>query len=299
MKINELPTEIKKIIPSLEISEKMYLLLWNRNNDFIKNNTLEYDVSALVNFLKKTESEAIKTIETKLPFFFHNNVSEIQKKLISFFESIYDIEDEICGNDYLDDETMQRIGINSNMRICEKIYYTYAACYHCYSKVNKVPSKYIAYSPCYRIETKQNKFRRNKFHMFEVVEFDKEEMLEKQRYYYIYIMVKLLEAHGINNVRVIIANDSFVTDNKQRIAYQMLTKSKVEIQVFSKYLGDYIAVSSINMHYKHFIQKFEILCSSDYNSMCFGVGLERLREIIIEEGNKKYFSKEKNYAEEK
>lgn len=57
MKENNMPIEIKELLPSIKLSEKMYLLLWKKNSDFLKENTLEYNINAIYNFLEKNESK--------------------------------------------------------------------------------------------------------------------------------------------------------------------------------------------------------------------------------------------------
>ena len=118
--------------------------------------------------------------------------------------------------------------------------------------------------------------------MFEIVSFDTDENLAILGWELIFMIHSILEKSNIIDFQIIAANDSFMTEDKEKLLYQMLSKSKIEIVVYSEKYKKNIAVASINFHRKNFISKFELTDDVSINSMCFGIGIDRLKNIVAE-----------------
>ena len=272
-----LPDEIKEILKEVDINPNVASAIWKKDSIYMIQNTIEYDQERLFNEIpgdrKQKIVEAVRKMEVE---------EDPLQYIISSALGCFVIESVIRGQDFIDLSIVNKIGINNKMRMGKGKYYTYAACHHCYNTVKKVPANYIVYSPCYRIEEYYNNYRKEKFNMFEIVTFDEFNKIESSKLEFIFFICEILNRNNANDYKISLANDSFITDNKEKLLYQILSKSKIEILCFSKQETRYISVASVNMHRKSFIQKFHITRNPLFESMCFGIGIKKYKNMFDE-----------------
>ena len=246
----------------------------------MKDGCICYDFDLIKNSISEARKQqifsAVDSVDSQLS---NRDILQAIKEAVN---SIFSIDDIFFGDDYIDYEIINKIGINNKMLYQNNRYHTYAACHHCYGKVKKIPGKYIVSAHCYRIENEYNEYRKKDFDMFEIVSFDTDENLAILGWELIFMIYSILEKSNIIDFQIIAANDSFMTEDKEKLLYQMLSKSKIEIVVYSEKYKKNIAVASINFHRKNFISKFELTDDVSINSMCFGIGIDRLKNIVAE-----------------
>lgn len=275
-----IPREVRDLAGKVGISLRMVKGIWQRNARNMINGTLYYDINLIKNSVCEERRNQIFNAMDEIDK--ESTNEQIMCKLLRCSKKLFSIEEIFQGSHGIDYMIVNKIGINNKMLCKSNKYYTYAACHHCYSNVKKIPGNYIVTSPCYRLEEEYNEYRKSSFDMFEIVTFDTEEKLAYYQWEYILFIISILEKANISNYHILVASDSFMTEDSKKILYQMLNKSKIEVTVFSPKYQKNIPVASINFHRKNFISKFNLTEDVSYDSMCFGIGIDRLKNIILE-----------------
>lgn len=293
---NQVPIEVESAIQQYlksceerkdkEKKAKLFRKLWNKKSlDFIINST-QIDCKKLENRLKADE----RFIHKVKSFFEKNsilenclNIEDLKIYIRKMFCEIFDVEKYFEADENINKKVVNELELNKldHIVINDDRYMTYALCHHCYCLVKEAPEKYVIEGKCYRHEDYLDIFRKEKFTMVEMVLFSSPLQLEDYRNKIIYLEYFLVKGL-FSNYKFCIANDSFISDAPDLLLYQFLNKTKLELQIYDDINNKYIAVSSINMHMKSFTKKYKI-CTCDgkmADSMCVGIGIDRLFELI-------------------
>ena len=286
---NIIPDEVKKAISLSEYDKekkkKLEKIWLQKDIDLLKEASIEYDYSKICNFLED-EKDFIQ--KTDMIFFEKKSYSSVELKniVIEWLRDIFYVHRVIKANNYLENRTAEIIELENNVNAIYENgkYKTYALCHHVYEKINSAPETVLIHGTCFRKELYYDECRRMNFNMVELVSFDSQEALELLKVKLIYVFFCIAKAFYNTNCRVTVAMDSFISDNKEYLLYQMLKKTKIELQIFSSKMNRYISIGSINIHGNHYTNKYKI--RTEYgklsSSLCMGIGIERLNFVLNE-----------------
>lgn len=119
-------------------------------------------------------------------------------------------------------------------------------------------------------------FQMNEFDVRDIVFIGKEDRVKAALEDGTEIVKKLAEYLGFSYT-LNVSNDLFYGESSYaKSLFQILTKSKVELKAFSRDLGQYIPISSMNFHKYHFTETFNIKVNGIRAvSACVGFGIQR------------------------
>ena len=175
-------------------------------------------------------------------------------------------------------------------------------CFHCFSALanTTLEKEYYSFTgtnKCVRQERSAatGLERLNTFNMREAIFIGDEELI-KNTYRKCESFAKDIFGKKLNlKFRIKTANDPFFgrTGVKKQI-YQRAFTLKLEIQVYLPYVEKYVACGSINNHISTMSDAFQFKSKSGnkYESMCIGIGFERLALAIL--AQKGFSSKKAN-----
>ncbi|MED1790172.1 hypothetical protein P4V47_22345 [Brevibacillus laterosporus] len=227
------------------------------------------------------------------------SINDINQDLIELLSDIFDIDLERVKEapNNINIQSAKQLGLDKNKSVVRgtsgtsEEYKTFALCHHCYKEqIITGFSTEIITGECYRKEEFYNKFRLSKFLMTELVFYGNEAELFKVREKIIYLFWCI--GQNLNKkFRIKIANDTFMSDNPEVVLYQILNKSKLELEVYSKSEDKYISVASINFHGSYFSRKFLMQNNNKtfVQTMCVGFGINRISEILEEIKDEKFY----------
>lgn len=240
--------------------------------------SLEYDLTKTRNYIDRDFENYVdrvfKTFEKDITLFLKRNLKQL-----------FEVNKEVKTKNIIPEENARKLDYfnNKNAMKSNNDYQTYALCHHCYSEIPGVPYTILLEGLCYRKEETSNLFRKEQFKMIELVHFNSIEELEILKHKYIYIFSKIGDLLKPYKYKVVLANDSFISNDPGLILYQLLEGRKVELQVYSEYLNEYVSLASINMHGSFFANKFNIKENGNLaSSMCVGFGIDRIEALIYE-----------------
>ncbi|WP_374717773.1 hypothetical protein [Neobacillus sp.] len=227
------------------------------------------------------------------------NIKDFNQDLIELLSNIFNVDSERIKEapNNINIQSAKLLGLDKNKGVVRlangtnEEYKTFALCHHCYKEqiINGFSSEIIT-GECYRKEEFYNKFRLSKFLMTEILFYGNETELFEVREKIIYLFWCI--GQNLNQkFRIKIANDTFMSDNPEVILYQILNKSKLELEVYSKSEDKYISVASINFHGSYFSRKFLIQNENRtfVQTMCVGFGINRIFEILKEIKNEEIY----------
>ncbi|WP_176786469.1 aminoacyl--tRNA ligase-related protein [Thermoactinomyces sp. DSM 45892] len=273
--------------------------IWSKNKDlYFKEKCIDCDPEKLDNLVGKYGLERIKNSVNQLMLRYKNignqistlNVlDEFNRGLSNILLEIFQVDKTMQPIDILDEYSSEKLRLDSNQGALlsgkiNKTFYNYALCHHCYSKVKSHTIQMVT-GNCYRNEKDYDRFRLPKFKMTELVFFDSDNQLAVLKEKIMALFKIMGDSIGLK-YRIRIANDSFITNDVERILYQVLNKSKIELEVYTPIEDKYISICSSNYHGSYFSQKFSITREdkSYIQSMCVGFGLNRIIEILKDAG---------------
>jgi phenylalanyl-tRNA synthetase alpha subunit len=278
----------------------MFYKIWCRNiNDYFEYKSMDYDKQKIKMLIKKYNFESFQTklesvITNKKKDILdnpddHENLSEFNYQFSELISSLFSIESKLEVPNILDDNSSNIIGLSKNISAVMdrdlSHYKNFALCHHCYSiPVNNNAIRLLT-GKCYRNEKYYDRFRLPEFSMTELVFFGTNDDLLGYKEMLLMILKIIGDSIG-EDYRIRIANDSFMSDDIELILYQVLSKSKIELQVYTRKEKKYVSIASINYHGNYFTKKFNINRedNSYLQSMCFGIGLDRFIEIVKDAG---------------
>ena len=287
--MTNLPLEVKNALSDIAkdgLTPNMFIEIWNKSSKFLVDGTLKYDLQKIDELVFTKYRDYYDRVNEFLSstVVSYDSIQHLEEYIKLFLAKIYDCDTNIEAPEFLDNETKMIIGEASfkNAVIMEDINLSYTPCHHCYGRIHSIPFEVIVTGTCYRKEEYHDQFRKSKFRMVEYVCADTLCVLESKKNQILFMFKKIAEVFGFENYQVVIANDSFLTDDPIKIAYQYLRKSKVELQVYIESYGKYVAFMSVNMHFDFFSRKFGFKDSSGnfINSMCLGFGIDRIYEAM-------------------
>ena len=291
MKDKNLILTDESLLSVIKAEINIFKRLWNRDNlPYLNKNDLclnKHNIGMLdLPHIKKVIWELISDYKNN-----EFNLELFNIDLIDTLSTIFSIRKSEIKKvpDVINTEISDLLALKENKSAVlnsdtEDTYKNFALCHHCYEKpkVNEYSAEIVT-GECYRNEKYYSKFRLPKFSMTEVVFWGDEEKLFEHREEILFLFLCIGESLG-EKYRIKIANDSFLSDNLEVILYQILNKSKLELEVYSSEENKYISIASLNFHGSYFTRKFSITSDNQsyLQSMCVGFGLNRISEIFKE-----------------
>lgn len=169
-----------------------------------------------------------------------------------------------------------------------------ALCVHCYPLLEKMgmsissPVFYTVLGKCFREESGNlnNNERLYEFQMAELVCIGDNQRINQLREEWFAILGIFGEELGLN-FKLETANDIFFDEfSTEKVFSQRIQDSKVEMNVYIPKLKQYISIGSVNFHKNHFTKEYDITHeNSNLESMCLGIGYDRLLLSLLEEIN--------------
>ncbi len=165
-------------------------------------------------------------------------------------------------------------------------------CYHCYSMLSDKKLNgnkcYTATGKCTRIEDEGDSLERLfNFTMSEIIFVGTQNYCEDSLCDIVYYVKQFLDGIGLK-YKLKIANDPFFGDKSElKKKAQHLSGAKIEILAEIPNENRSIAIGSINLHHRKFIENFGIDAEC---TACFGWGLERfIHVLMLQKGDKPLF----------
>lgn len=163
------------------------------------------------------------------------------------------------------------------------------ACYHCYSFLqgkSVLNKSYTMSSKCTRIEEECTDLERLfNFTISEIVFVGTEKYCEDNLNKVMHLISQVLDQLGVKYFYEVASDPFFGDKSDLKTNVQLKSGSKIEIRVWVPNEDRHVAIGSINLHGKKFIDKFNIQDSE--MTACFGWGLERFADVLTKY-NKKF-----------
>jgi hypothetical protein len=234
---------------------------------------------------KEMENPSLWSVETAklanyLEDFPHESaiVYGLRKSSNTFREFTKKLRIEGLSSALLDsDETKDSI---EPIAICQPAVCT--SCYHALG-ISKASQNqlYTTYNRVFRNEGKRRIQRLLSFSVRDIIAVGSAEFVRDNRDMFLekardFINECLLDAE------IVRATDPFFLDSSNKIFFQKIGDLKHELQAWSQYEGEAVAVGSINLHLDTFGKRFSLTSGQQHlHSACFGIGFERLTYVLF------------------